>query len=1054
MDTGLNAKGVIELQLEARGVTTGIALLRESLNDTSAAGDKLEKKSRSVEAGLSRVGKTATGTAAATRSAAQSSREYESSLIRQRYALYDVATTYGIISAALLASSGYAVKLGADFESAFTSVERTSDGTLQEIQALRDGLVDLSTQMPLTFQELSKIASAGNQLGIAAKDIQSFTETVARFAAISGLSVDSVAESFGKISNLTGLATSDYEKFGSAVALVARNSASTEANLISTAKEIAASGAQAGFSAQAVVGLAGALASLSIAPERARGSLDTYFGTLNKAVAGGGQDLQNFSIVTGIAADELDRLVRNGEGQKVFTAFLQGLSELDNVAKTTALDDLNLSQLRVENSFKRMAGNLPLVTKLFADANDGFASGAELQAQYAKVLDDLNSQWMIFVNSVNALIETLSGGLVPGIAGAVGQLTEMVNAAREFADNPVAQSIAGVVVGLTTLIGVFFAYRAALALATASTYALTTANAGLAASGSALGLKGLIAALTGIGGAAGVATGKVGLLKGALVGLGKATLLLALLDVLYQMVFLWDENARGANNFLKIIGIQAPKATTMLIDLGYGAVGVQNGMYRIGKAAVSAGDLALGALAPVLFLLRLISGQFNATRNLSTRGTDHAVAGFTAAAGAADDYASSLDGVGDSGSGAAAQVRTLIDYGNDLSQVFKRAFDIRFSGAQGLDAITAGWLSVADATAQVNDEISQYRATMLSLTADRAIKEYWLSVAENYGDVLRAGVLRAELAQLDTDLTKSSQDLTKAQDKNSKSLVGNSAGAIENRATILGLVTNYQSYVTALASSGASQDELRAKAAQLKADFLAQATQLGYNNDELQQYAAAFDDVTFAINNVPRDITVTANMNPAIQALNEYLAQVNSSSASPSIGGGGSLAGSIDGSNYATAFAAAAQNVVISRGYAGRSASTLDSFFNFGGSSGISAWPFAEGGYTGSGGKYEPKGVVHGGEFVFSKKATQNIGVGNLAFAHKMAKRGYAEGGYVGTGFAMTPSGPGIVQLSAADRQLLVDVRRAIDRKPILAPTAIAASTSAVNANQSNRRTA
>jgi phage-related minor tail protein len=34
------------------------------------------------------------------------------------------------------------------------------------------------------------------------------------------------------------------------------------------------------------------------------------------------------------------------------------------------------------------------------------------------------------------------------------------------------------------------------------------------------------------------------------------------------------------------------------------------------------------------------------------------------------------------------------------------------------------------------------------------------------------------------------------------------------------------------------------------------------------------------------------------------------------------------------------------------------------------------GGYTGSGGKYEPAGVVHRGEFVFTKEATSRIGVG------------------------------------------------------------------------------
>ncbi|EEW0911658.1 phage tail tape measure protein [Escherichia coli O4] len=61
-------------------------------------------------------------------------------------------------------------------------------------------------------------------------------------------------------------------------------------------------------------------------------------------------------------------------------------------------------------------------------------------------------------------------------------------------------------------------------------------------------------------------------------------------------------------------------------------------------------------------------------------------------------------------------------------------------------------------------------------------------------------------------------------------------------------------------------------------------------------------------------------------------------------------------------------------------------------SSAAANFHFATGGFTGTGGKYEPAGIVHRGEFVFTKEATSRIGVGNLY----RLMRGYAEGGYVG----------------------------------------------------------
>lgn len=58
---------------------------------------------------------------------------------------------------------------------------------------------------------------------------------------------------------------------------------------------------------------------------------------------------------------------------------------------------------------------------------------------------------------------------------------------------------------------------------------------------------------------------------------------------------------------------------------------------------------------------------------------------------------------------------------------------------------------------------------------------------------------------------------------------------------------------------------------------------------------------------------------------------------------------------------------------------------------------FDSGGYTGAGGKYEPAGIVHKDEFVFTKEATRRIGVDNLYRLMNNGNLGrYASGGLVG----------------------------------------------------------
>ena len=83
--------------------------------------------------------------------------------------------------------------------------------------------------------------------------------------------------------------------------------------------------------------------------------------------------------------------------------------------------------------------------------------------------------------------------------------------------------------------------------------------------------------------------------------------------------------------------------------------------------------------------------------------------------------------------------------------------------------------------------------------------------------------------------------------------------------------------------------------------------------------------------------------------------------------------------------------------------------------SGVSGWgsvvgsalpglSLSSGGYTGDGGKFEPAGVVHRGEYVINAESTKRIGMGLLSRLN-----GYAEGGLVGGAPAAALSGPAVL---------------------------------------------
>lgn len=85
---------------------------------------------------------------------------------------------------------------------------------------------------------------------------------------------------------------------------------------------------------------------------------------------------------------------------------------------------------------------------------------------------------------------------------------------------------------------------------------------------------------------------------------------------------------------------------------------------------------------------------------------------------------------------------------------------------------------------------------------------------------------------------------------------------------------------------------------------------------------------------------------------------------------------------------------------------------------------FADGGYTGAGGKYDPAGIVHAGEYVIPADATKRLGVG---FLDRL--KGYADGGYVGAS-GMPAAGSGSMRVEIINNgtpQQVTGVQQSMD---------------------------
>lgn len=422
-----------------------------------------------------------------------------------------------------------------------------------------------------------------------------------------------------------------------------------------------------------------------------------------------------------------------------------------------------------------------------------------------------------------------------------------------------------------------------------------------------------------------------------------------------------------------------------------------NSLQGLFDSIVSQVPSAAGSLG---FLKEIIESLGGATASTPIDITS-LIDGFNTAAAAAAKAAKKTGGIGKAAGSAAKEVRTLSDYANDLADVFTRAFDIRFSGQSAMDDITDKWRDL-------NEELAEYRRKVLELTADRNTTAYFLSVAEAFKDTLRADELRSDLADTDAELAD-------AQSVTNKTLVGNSKAATKNRGVITDLVSSYEDYIKSLANSGASQDTLRGAIAKSKKSFEDQALSLGFSRTEIGKYSKAFDDVTLAVARVPRKITVSANTNPALQALNEFLAKAKKSKVDVGVGMGDLLGVDQAAKNAQDAWRKAFERYMKQRPIA------IDGYLIQGQQvykvPGTNLKMYDTGGYTGSGARLEPKGIVHAEEFVINQDATRTLGLPLLNYMNKYgALPGFTQGPVAAPSANNNTT---IVELSPTDRGLL-----------------------------------
>jgi TP901 family phage tail tape measure protein len=426
------------------------------------------------------------------KAAADAKARYE----EQNRAMESVGRGMVVAGALAVTASALAAKAAIGWQSAWTGVTKTVEGTPEQLAEVEAGLRGLTKVLPAAHDEIAAVAEAAGQLGIQTGSVVAFTKTMIDLGETTNLSADEAATSLARFMNVMGTSQDQVSNLGSAVVELGNNYATTEAEIVQMSQRLSGAGRQIGLSEGEVLGLATALSSVGIEAEAGGSAISKVMIDIASSVDKGGDRLELFAKTAGVSAEDFAKKWESEPGAAL-ALFVEGLSNAEAQGTSTlgVLENLGITEVRMRDALLRSAAASDQFTEAMDTGNAAFKENNALTEEAAKRYSTVEAKLEITRNKVvDAAIDfgQVFLPVVSAMADAVGGLADGFSA--------LPAPLKGTVAGVTALSGVVLLAGGAFLLAVPKiaefSLALTVLSTSQipAVAGAAVRMQGAIAA--------------------------------------------------------------------------------------------------------------------------------------------------------------------------------------------------------------------------------------------------------------------------------------------------------------------------------------------------------------------------------------------------------------------------------------------------------------------------------------------------------------------------------------------------------------------------------
>lgn len=307
-------------------------------------------------------------------------------------------------------------KSAIDFETAFTGVEKTVDGTTEQLDNLKQGIKNMAKEIPSSTTEISAVAEAAGQLGIKTDDILSFTRVMIDMGNSTNLSADEAATALAKFANVTNMSSSDYDKLGSVIVDLGNNFATTEKDIVEMGTRLAATGELTGLSQAQIMALATAMSSVGIEAEAGGSAMSKLLKQIQVAVETGSDDLKSFAKVANMSSKDFKKAFQE-DAVSALSAFLSGLNDTERNGKSAIaiLQDMGITETRLSNTVLSLSNSSGVLNNAINTSNKAWSENTALTNEANKRYATTESKLKTTINKLKDFGTTIGNKLLPSI---------------------------------------------------------------------------------------------------------------------------------------------------------------------------------------------------------------------------------------------------------------------------------------------------------------------------------------------------------------------------------------------------------------------------------------------------------------------------------------------------------------------------------------------------------------------------------------------------------------------------------------------------------------